>query len=174
MTTWLSELANRRFAFSSLPAVESRRASDWSKSLGLSVRAFLVNDGGELLKFPYARFKRLWDHNPRESLAEYAGRHARFAVGYVETADRKPVRVQHVDYIRIKLNSDGRLDPSELQRALRLAAECMDHSWLGTQTARAGNVLHAKHLFSRRRYKNEFSWNPSDKQRENLERLATP
>ncbi len=142
--------------------------------MGLSVRAFLMNKEGELRKIPYARFKRFWDRHPSEAFTEYAGRHACFALAYLETVDRKPVRLQHVDYIRIKLSSDGRVDQTEVERSLSLAAECMDHSWIGTERASATNVLRAKHLFFRRQYKNEFSWEPSDRQRASLEHLAMP
>ena len=57
--------------------------------MGVSVRVFLVDDQGKLVRFSYARFERLWHYDPVESIHESLARLARFAVAYVELVERK-------------------------------------------------------------------------------------
>lgn len=140
--------------------------------MGVSVRVFLVDDQGKLVRFPYARFERLWRYDPVESLPETSGRFACFALAYVQLVERKPQRLLRVDYQRIELDDEGRFDQEAIQRCLRVAAGSMDLSWLHPTGEERGNVIRAEHRFHRARYKGEFNWEPSIKQKEELHRLA--
>ena len=140
--------------------------------MGVSVRVFLVDDQGKLVRFPYARFARLWRYDPVESLHELSARFVRFALAYVQFVERKPQHVLHVDYPRIELDDEGRFDQDARQRCLRLVSASMDSSWIDPAGEERGNVIRAEHRFHRARYKDEFSWEPSMKQREELHRLV--
>ncbi len=138
--------------------------------MGWSTRAYLVNKTGEIQRFPYARFKRLWNGDPTEQLPDYAGTFLRVAIAYVETVNRKPLCIRHVDYLRIKLDKTGRITEDWTQSALRLAVETVDLSSLHTQPN--SPIVRAGHLFSRRRYKHEFSWEPTKIQQEEIFRIS--
>jgi hypothetical protein len=58
--------------------------------MGFSIRAFLVNEMGELQSFSYARFQRLSRLDPKESLPGHVGTYARFAIAYIETVEEDP------------------------------------------------------------------------------------
>ena len=138
----------------------------------MSVRVFLVDDTGTLVRFPYARFERLWRHDPVESLPKPSTRFAYFALAYVELVARKPYSLLRVDYQRIQLDDEGRFDQEAIQRCLRLALETVAHYSLRRAGEERANVIRAEHRFQRARYKGEFNWKPSMDQREELHRLA--
>ena len=140
--------------------------------MGWSTRAYLVNKAGEIQRFPYARFERLWNGDPTEQLPDHAGTFLRVAIAYVETVNRKPLCIRHVDYLRIKLDKKGRIAKDWTRSAMRLAAESVDLSWLHKESSGPKNVVPAGHLFSRRRYKHEFSWEPTKTQKEEISRRS--
>ena len=88
--------------------------------MGTSVRIFLVQDDGSLKRFPLARFERLFQHHPDESLPQYAGKKIRYALVIVDLVNREPVEILVIQYNFITFNSKGKIDPGELQRQMRL------------------------------------------------------
>ena len=78
----------------------------------------MVNEAGEIQRFPYARFKRLWNSDPDEQMQDFAGTFLRVAIAYIETVNRKPLCIRHVDYLRIKLDKKGRITKDWIQSAL--------------------------------------------------------
>ena len=138
--------------------------------MGVRARVFLVDDQGKLVRFSYARSERLWHFDPVESVHECSPRFARFAIASVQFVDRKPHRLLRVDYSRIKLDDEGRFDQEAIQRSLGLVAASMP--WLRPAREERGNVIRAEHRFHRARYRSEFNWEPSTKQREEIHRLA--
>jgi hypothetical protein len=136
--------------------------------MGFSVRAFLVNESGELERFSYARFQRLLRHDPSESLPGRAGAYVCFAIAYIDTLGGEPSQIEHVDYIRLKLGPDARLDKDAERRSLSLAAGSIDLFALAPEPE---NLIRAEHVFNRRQYQREFSWRPSRAQEQSLVRL---
>lgn len=140
--------------------------------MGMSVRVFLVDENEKLVRFPYARFNRLWGYDRGESLPECSAGVARFAVAYVELVERQVERLLHVDYMRVQLDDRGCFDQQAIERCLRLAASSLDSSPLAPAGEKGGNVIRAEHRFHRARYQGEFSWEPTMTQREELHCLA--
>ena len=138
----------------------------------MSVRVFLLDDTGTLVRFPYARFSRLWRHDPVESLPEPSTRFVCFALAYVQLVERQPYRLLHIDYLRIQLDAEGRFDQEAMQRSLKLVAESTESFFFNHAEEERGNVIRAEHRFYRARYKGEFNWKPSMEQREELHRLT--
>lgn len=136
--------------------------------MGFSVRAFLVNERGELERFSYARLQRLWRHDPRESLPARAGAHACFAIAYIETLGRDPSHIKHAEYVRLEFGPDGRIDKDAERRSLFLAAGSLDLPALAPEPEK---LIRAEHVFNRRQYQHEFSWRPSRAQQQSLVRL---
>ena len=140
--------------------------------MGWSTRVFLVDEVGEIQRFPYARFKRLWDGDPDEQMPDSAGTFLHVAIAYVETFSRKPLCIRHVDCLRIKLDKKGRIAKDWIQSAMRLAADGVDWSWLDNESNGPKNLVPAGYLFSRKRYKHEFSWEPTTTQNEEIIELC--
>jgi hypothetical protein len=136
--------------------------------MGWSIRAFLVDEAGEIQRFPYARFKRLWDGEPAEKMPDFAGQFLCVAIAYIETHNRRPLCIRHVDYLRIKLDKKGRIAKDWIQSSMRLAADSVDWSWLQKESAGPKNLIAAGHLFSRKRYKHEHSWEPTKPQEDEI------
>jgi len=137
--------------------------------MGWRIRAFLINAAGHVERFPYARFERLWERDPDEVLPEHRDAHACFAIAYIETLDNQPLEVKHVDYLRIRIAADGRVDEDEFRRGLLLAARSVK---VAQETQEAGNVIDAAHEFHRRRYQHSFSWKPTPDQQHQVLQLA--
>ncbi len=137
----------------------------------MSVRVFLLDDTGELVRFPYARFSRLWRHDPLESLPKSSTRFVCFALAYVQLVDRQPYRLLDIEYPRYQLDAEGRFDQEAVQRSLQAAAK-MTEAYFFKPAEDESNVIRAEHRFYRARYKGEFNWKPSPKQREELYHLA--
>jgi hypothetical protein len=136
--------------------------------MGFSIRAFLLDKEGEPQLFSRARLERLWRNDPRESLPGYAGTDARFALAYIKTDDGHPSEIAHMDYIRLHMGADGRVDEDAEYRRLALAAGSMDFP---SVLPKPDMLIDAEHLFNRRRYQHEFSWRPTAAQKESLARL---
>ncbi len=136
--------------------------------MGWSTRAFLVDEAGGIQRFPYARFKRLWDGDPAEQMPDFAGQFLCVAIAYIETHNRRPLCIRHVDYLRIKLDKKGRIAKDWIQSSMRLASDSVDWSWLQKESGGPKNLIPAGHLFSRKRYKHEFSWEPTKSQKDEI------
>lgn len=139
--------------------------------MGLSIRSYVRAKTGEISRIPHARFERLWNGDDREAWPEYASDHVYLAIAYVETEDGEPVRLAQVDYLRLKLDAQGRLGAEVRQRMLRLSAESMDLSFLSSRTQPA-SLIAASHRFARRQRQHEFSWKPTMEQEKSIVRSA--
>jgi hypothetical protein len=136
--------------------------------MGLSVRVFLLNEHGEPERFSAARFERLWSRDAGERLREAAGREARFVIAYIETVDGDFLRLARVDYMRVKMDANGRVDKEARRRQLQMVAGGLEPLWLGP---RPRKTIPAEHIFRRRQYQSEFHWTPSAAQEQAIVRL---
>lgn len=137
--------------------------------MSISIRAFLVDSEGVPKRFPYTRFDRLLNGDPGERVPHLAGRDALFALASVELLDRRPTRLLRVDYMRIRMDDSGQVDENERQRGLALALGSVD--LMGERDERT-NLVRAEHVFLKRQYRHEFSWQPSPEQQAEIEALA--
>lgn len=140
--------------------------------MGFGIRAFKVDPNGELRRFSYVRFKRLFDGEIPESLPEHAGGHADFAIVYVRTLVRRPVAVTKVEFTRLRLDASGTFSETERLGMLRGAGELLD-AWRNDQHHQkpASRILPAASRFARKRHNREFSWEPSPAQWATLAKL---
>jgi hypothetical protein len=140
--------------------------------MGFGIRTFKVDPNGELRRFSYARFKRLYDGEALEALPEHAGGHADFAIVYVRTRVDRPVAVTNIEFTRLHLDASGRFNETERLRRLRAAGELLD-AWHQDQYRQrdSSRILPAANRFARKRHDREFSWEPSKAQRATLVKL---
>lgn len=133
--------------------------------MGYSTRAFKVAPNGELRRFSYARFRRLWDRDALDSLPENAGSHTDFAIVSVSTHERGPVKLKNLELIRLQLDASGRFGEEQHLRHLA-AAGGLVQAWHEDQSRQgdASSILPAANRFARKQHDREFSWEPSEAQ----------
>jgi hypothetical protein len=61
--------------------------------------------------------------DPKESLPEYAGKRVRYALVILELVNRKPVEIEEIQYSYLTFDAQGRLDPADFEKQVRLAME---------------------------------------------------
>jgi hypothetical protein len=129
-------------------------------NMGMGCRIFLLDDNESLERLSVARLERLVLHRePEERLPQYAGKRMRCAMVLLEVAGRKPLRIIHTDYLLLPFDAEGRIDSNEWKRGSRLAMDGVTFE----RRERYVKIIHARHLFARRRYDHEFRWKPSRK-----------
>lgn len=126
--------------------------------MGAGFRCFIVDDDDSLHRIPTARFNRLLNGEAGESLPEYSGKQKRCALVILEVDGRTPLHIDHIDYVILYFDAQGCLDKSELRRAAHLAVQSMPPLFADEQP---GTVIDARSHFYRRRYENEFRWEPT-------------
>jgi len=126
--------------------------------MGIGLRIFLVNDDDSLERLAVARYDRLVRCDPEECLPQYAGKRVRYALVAYEVENRKPVEILKIEYNYLSLDSEGRIDAGEEEKARRLAVDLFPPV-LPQKEPR--QVIDAKHLFAKKRYDNEYRWTPS-------------
>jgi hypothetical protein len=126
--------------------------------MGYGFRIFFVEDDVSLHPVPMARFNRLLNFDPDESIPEYAGQKKRCAIVVLEVEGKTPIGIDHIDYIRVSFDERGRIDQSEFKRVSRLAVESFSPE-LGNE--QEDNIIDARREFNKRRYEHEVRWHPT-------------
>ncbi len=126
--------------------------------MGVTLWIFIVNDDDSIERFPLARFERLSELDPKERLPRYAGKRVRYVEVALELAKRKPVNILNMLYLILPFDSRGRVDAKEQEKERRLASDMMPPVLpdRGSQ-----NVIEAQHRFARKRFDNEYRWEPT-------------
>jgi hypothetical protein len=138
--------------------------------MGFGIRVFLVDDDDRVNRFSYARLIRLMSREKPELMPEMANRKVRCAIVLVETTNRQPERITNVDFLILRFDKHGRLDPKVQEDKLRDSVALFEvyfEQKEGQYRARNGeaatNVLHAVHTFEKRKYDHRYRWSPTDK-----------
>ena len=126
--------------------------------MGTGLRVFLVNDDDSLKRFPLARFERLFQDHPEESLPEYAGKRLRYALVIVDLIDREPAEILGIQYPILTFDSEGKIEAAELEKEMRLGVDMVP---IGTIAPLSRKVVDAEHHFLQKRYENRYLWRPT-------------
>lgn len=125
--------------------------------MGIGLKIFLVNDDDSIRTLPVTRYERLHEG---ERLPEYAGKRVRCAQVGVEFYRRKPLGIVWTNFHILHFDSDGRIDAAEMEKQNRLSMEA--HPLL-PEDERSGQVINARHKFSKRHYDHRYRWMPTEK-----------
>jgi len=126
--------------------------------MGIGLRIFLVNDDDSLERLAVARYDRLLRRDPEECLPQYAGKRVRYALVAYEVENRIPVEILKIEYNYLSVDSEGRIDAGEQEKARRMAVDLFPPVLPEEQP---GQVIDAQHRFAKKRYDNEYRWTPS-------------
>jgi hypothetical protein len=128
-------------------------------TMGLSIRIFIVEEDNTIKRLPLARYERLLERDPNESLPKYAGMRIRYALVVVDLFNRKPIEVVRDEYAYLDFDEKGQFKEPELGKEEISALDMLDFTSLEEQDKR---VIDARHRFARKRYFNKHRWNPTD------------
>jgi transposase len=129
------------------------------KTMGLSIRFFIVEDDDTVKRLPLARYERLLNRDQDERLSRYAGQRVRYALIVVNLVNRKPIEVVKDEYAYLNFDEKGRLIEPELKNEEISAFDMLDFSFLEQQDKR---VIDARHKFAKKRYFDKYRWEPTD------------
>jgi hypothetical protein len=130
--------------------------------MGIGFRVFLINEDDSLQRLPVKRYERLLDGEPGERLLQYAGKRVRCAMVSLEVRERKPQSIIRIDYLFLSFDAEGRIDRSEQEKEMRLAAEFISPIIPAIfEEQCSGKIIDARSHFAEKRYKQEFRWLPS-------------
>ncbi len=128
--------------------------------MDITCRVFFLDDNDSLQRISMARLDRLLHFDRRESLQQYARKRVRCAMVFLEVAGRQVLSIRNVDYFLLPFDDKGRIDKKDWEKAMRLGMDLLPYI---PNEEHPNKVIHAQHLFAKRRYEHEFKWNPSRK-----------
>lgn len=126
--------------------------------MGFGFRIFLIDEADKIIRIATARFDRLRDRDPKESLAQYKNSRIRYAMVILELENRKPISIVRVDYGYLALDFEGRVDKKFLDTESMTAVSMIPPIPLPGESP---NIVRASDKFAERRFKNEFTWSPT-------------
>lgn len=124
--------------------------------MGIGFRCFIFEKDAALRRIPTRKLDRVF--RGEECLPEYAGEKVRYAQILVALENQKPVDIIRSDCSFIILDADGRIVESEIQRAIFLAGSMMEPIFLSPDD----NVVDMTPDISKRIFREEFIWTPTD------------
>jgi len=126
--------------------------------MGLGLRIFLVSDDDSLEHLSLAKFERLRRGDPEERLPQYAGKRVRYALVVLEVANRRPAKINLIQYSYVFFDAEGRIDTAEREKEASLAVQMVPSAQVGHYSRQ---VIDARHRFAKRRYEDRYRWTPS-------------
>ena len=126
--------------------------------MGLSVRIFFVDDEDTLERFPFARYERLFNGDPKECITKYAGKRVRYILAVVDLANRIPVSILRTECSYLTFDSEGKIDTAYIEKGSRMLFDGLEPF---PDEDSPPEVVDARHRFARMRYENEYLWEPT-------------
>ncbi len=130
-------------------------------------RVLVVGKDGVLRRFPWARYRRLYNQPASEGLPEFAGQWVRFVDLVVELEDRRPMRILRTFYVRMKMDPEGRPDPKEMDAVMRLSMESADFG-VGADPS----IIEGSHHWARKKLEERFRWKPTPFEERTIRRMV--
>jgi transposase len=130
------------------------------KTMGLSIRVFIVEDDDTIKRLPMIRFERLLNRDPNEKLSKYAGKRVRYALIVVDLVNRKPIEVVKDEYAYLDFDKEGRFKEPVYEEVESSPLDMLDI--LSFEQKKDRRVIDARHKFARKRYFDKNRWEPTD------------
>ena len=127
--------------------------------MGVSIRVFIIEEDDTVHKLSHAAYERLIRQDPNERLLKYAGQRVRYALIAVQMKNRKPVDILHIEESFFTFDSNGRLVFSDRDERIKLVFESLTPI---EENQPEKKVVDARHYFTRKKYKDKFTWKPTD------------
>jgi len=82
----------------------------------------------------------------------------RYALVILELVNRKPVEIEEIQYSYLTFDAQGRLDPADFEKQVRLAMEVVGSLDSAQKHER---IIYARHRFAEKRLQDQYRWIPS-------------
>ena len=128
--------------------------------MGYSLRIFLIDKDDNIRRIPLTRFDRIRAREPKEKLAEYKNTRIRYAEVVVELENRKPVFMSRADYGYFKFDADGLLDKKFLNDKWEISCNILP---ISSSSNDSDKIIYTNDKFAEKRFKNQFTWIPTNK-----------
>ena len=134
--------------------------------MGIGYRVYIFEEKGSIIRIPFTKYEKLWDQNPSVVFPQYAGKKIRCALISVRLKDRKPVSWV-MDFHMLTFNKKGRLDQKVLDEGSRLGMAA-----LGRISPKGKKVIDIQYELALKEYHRNFTWTPSEAEKNILKELA--
>ena len=126
--------------------------------MGFGLRIFFIDENDKITRIASARFERIRDRNPKETLSEYKNCRIRYAEVILELENRKPISIARIVYGYLQFDSKGQVDKEFLDTEGQVAISMLPSISLPGESEK---VINASDRFAQKRFKDEFTWTPS-------------
>ena len=124
----------------------------------VSVRIFFITDEDEILKVPFAKFKRMQKGAYKEKTKRFAGKRIRAAEIAVMIENRKPVVVLRAIYYYLHFNEKGILDYDRFMKDGNLVAKAGIPEIFIKE--KIDNIINAQQEFAKKQRDHAVWWRP--------------
>jgi hypothetical protein len=128
--------------------------------MGFARRVFFLHDDGRLEKIALHRFSNLFERDRSECFSQLAGKRVRYVHVFLETQDRKPKSIMHVEFGFVMFDKDGRLDEAKFMEQLGRTM----HTIRAPLARKDDHVIDASHIFNQKRYAHDYKWKPNEEE----------
>jgi hypothetical protein len=120
--------------------------------MNLGYRVYVVSDDNSIIQISQRTFNDFYQKN-KPSLQRFSGSTIKVATVIYTLEDRKPKQIIRIDYMRVKVDSDGAHDQEQIDDSFRLIANRIGKI-LGeeSQVKYSGQVVNAIEKFDERRW----------------------
>lgn len=135
--------------------------------MGLCTKIFLVNEDDSIEQLPVEQYERLLRRHPHEKLSRYAGKRIRYASVVIDSSEKNQPSIIQSQFSYLIFDADGRLDVVERGKKAGLALNMLPPIY---QESDDRQLIDARHKFARKRYEDQYKWQPSPKVIANIEK----
>lgn len=134
-------------------------------------RIFIVGDDNSISKIAQRSFDEFFRRN-EPTLLRFSGCEINVAIVIYSLENRKPKQIVHIDYMRIKVATNGTLDQTQHQDIMRIAFNRMDRALgFSPQPRYTGSVIDASEKFDEKRWSRHLPKLPGPAHKRILEAL---
>ncbi|MBT8352632.1 MAG: hypothetical protein KJO26_15545 [Deltaproteobacteria bacterium] len=136
--------------------------------MGISLKAFIIDDDDIVHRITYAMYKRLVAQAPDACLKQYTDRRVRYALIAVEMKDGKPKDILHTEEGFFTFDSGGRLDLSSRKEEIKLVYDSLTPH---EKDKSPKQIVEARHHFAKKEYEDKYTWKPTPQIAETIIRM---
>ncbi|MFP4351151.1 MAG: hypothetical protein ACLFQY_22930, partial [Desulfococcaceae bacterium] len=127
--------------------------------MGFSIKSFLVNEDDTFKQLTTVQHKKLFEKDATIRLPEYKNTRVRCVEIVVELVNRNPVEIVHASYSYFQFDAQGGIDQAYVDEMNRVIAEMMGGFPSPNDPE---NLINAADRFARKRFREKFTWEPSE------------
>lgn len=141
--------------------------------MGIGHRFFIIDESENIIKFPFAKYERLFQKNSAERLPQFKSSRIRYVYANLNTENRKPVSIWRIEYCYVTLDEEGRVDWERFEEELADGMACLEDAFADSEKDN-GNIINAKRIFREKKRRDRNFWEPSEELEKKIYDLIFP